>query len=78
MFYFIDTVYNLLNKNIKNLIVFGIIFLFIEFIILFIPEIPIIFISVLFLFMGLSLLYLGWRIRKFQEHNYQYKFFINE
>ncbi len=78
MFYFIDTVYNLLNKNSKNFIVFGIIFLFIGFIILFIPEIPIIFMSVLFLFMGLSLLYLGWRIRKFQEYNYQYTFFINE
>ncbi len=78
MFYFIDTVYSLLNKNSKNFIVIGIIFLFIGFMILFIPEILIIFISALFLFTGLFLLYLVWRIRKFQEHNYRYTFYVNE
>ena len=76
--HFVDIVYSLLNKNSKNMIIWGIIFLFIGIIILYLPEILVIFVSALFLFMGFLFLYVAWRIRKHQDQYNQYTIFINE
>lgn len=79
MFRFVlDTFDDYANKDWLSLIIYGISFLLIGLIIVLVPEILVAFIASIFFFIGLVLLYMGWKWKKLHQKKQKVRIKIDE
>ncbi|GAB4377918.1 MAG: hypothetical protein Kow0042_26250 [Calditrichia bacterium] len=70
---FLNDSWAMMRQNVLAIIMFGVFFLLIGMLILFVPEIIIAFIASIFFFIGGMLIYWGWRARKYLKETQRIK-----